>query len=280
MNVCRILHDDSCIGYGIDRRALHPLHHASMNAIEHVAQRLRTQSSQVWRHPTAIPSGNNTSPPVAQLDCNDSADTSPDGRVVPTPMPSAFEKYSKSLTNNPTCAGDVSGCTDTTVIHESDKRVLNPVAADRNGVVPVQFVELTAVSKLTDHSEGYFAESRSARKRGALGSVSSTPSIRASSSSSNDMQLVDAQPSSDQYLCTDLEVVLWREPCIMCAMALLHSRVKTVVYAHRNPQLGALGSQWKLHVEPQHLNHRFRVLRAVRKSPLDASYVESGPGNS
>ena len=43
-----------------------------------------------------------------------------------------------------------------------------------------------------------------------------------------------------------------------CAMALVHSRIRRVVYAEANSRCGALGSRVALHVLPQ-LNHKFRV---------------------
>ena len=50
------------------------------------------------------------------------------------------------------------------------------------------------------------------------------------------------------------------EPCTMCAMALLHSRIRTVVYKHPDPAHGALGSKYKLHAKAS-LNHSFAVYR-------------------
>lgn len=60
------------------------------------------------------------------------------------------------------------------------------------------------------------------------------------------------------YLCTQCEVFISHEPCCMCAMGLLHSRVATVTYFYPNPSIGALGSVHSLHTTPK-LNHHFRV---------------------
>lgn len=68
-------------------------------------------------------------------------------------------------------------------------------------------------------------------------------------------------PSSvaDQpYLCTGYELYLMREPCIMCAMAMVHSRFQRVVYAIEDESWGALGTKVCLH-GTKGLNHKFQV---------------------
>merc|ERR1712184_40909 len=49
--------------------------------------------------------------------------------------------------------------------------------------------------------------------------------------------------SEEDYLCQDCEVVTTHEPCIMCAMALVHSRVRLVAYRTADPKFGGLGGQ-------------------------------------
>jgi tRNA-specific adenosine deaminase 3 len=67
--------------------------------------------------------------------------------------------------------------------------------------------------------------------------------------------------SPNAYLCTDYDIFLTREPCTMCAMALLHNRFKRVFYgcAYDN---GALGSLFKLHTLPD-INHRYEVFAGI-----------------
>lgn len=46
----------------------------------------------------------------------------------------------------------------------------------------------------------------------------------------------------------------------MCAMALVHSRVRRVVYCAPNPGGGALGGAFRLHAQ-RSLNHHYTVYR-------------------
>ncbi|XP_050689854.1 uncharacterized protein LOC126982113 isoform X3 [Eriocheir sinensis] len=64
--------------------------------------------------------------------------------------------------------------------------------------------------------------------------------------------------TSSSYICTGCDVYLTHEPCMMCAMALLHSRVRRVFYLIPDPHLGALGSRTRLHTLPG-INHRYEV---------------------
>jgi tRNA(adenine34) deaminase len=66
----------------------------------------------------------------------------------------------------------------------------------------------------------------------------------------------------ENYRLTDCEVFVTLEPCAMCAMALMHARVRRVVYAAADPKTGVAGSVIDLFAEPR-LNHHTTVQGGV-----------------
>lgn len=64
------------------------------------------------------------------------------------------------------------------------------------------------------------------------------------------------------YRLPEVELYVTLEPCAMCAMALMHARVKRVVYGAADPKTGAAGSVIDLFAQQQ-LNHQTVVQGGV-----------------
>lgn len=65
------------------------------------------------------------------------------------------------------------------------------------------------------------------------------------------------------YRLTEATVYVTVEPCLMCVGALVHARVREVVYGAEEPKSGALVSSVRA-LELPGLNHRFAVSAGVR----------------
>jgi tRNA-specific adenosine deaminase 3 len=78
------------------------------------------------------------------------------------------------------------------------------------------------------------------------------------------MQLAaDLSHESEHYFLKDLTVLTDVEPCFMCSMALVHSRVGTVIFKNGNPTDGGLtslhGGRAAQIFNVKQLNHAFTV---------------------
>ncbi len=70
--------------------------------------------------------------------------------------------------------------------------------------------------------------------------------------------LRQAAQALGNYRLPECEVFVTLEPCAMCAMALLHARVKRVVYGATDPKTGAAGSVLDVFADAR-LNHHTSV---------------------
>lgn len=66
----------------------------------------------------------------------------------------------------------------------------------------------------------------------------------------------------NNYRLSDCTLYVTIEPCTMCAGAIIHSRVKRVVYGCTEPKAGAVESNDTL-LAGEHLNHRVEVIGGV-----------------
>ena len=66
------------------------------------------------------------------------------------------------------------------------------------------------------------------------------------------------------YRLVDCELFVTLEPCVMCSGAIMHARIKRVVFGARDAKTGACGSVVDLFAEGK-LNHHTQVLPSVRR---------------
>lgn len=66
------------------------------------------------------------------------------------------------------------------------------------------------------------------------------------------------------YRLPECELYVTLEPCVMCAGAIMHARIKRLVYGAMDPKTGACGSVVDLFAEPR-LNHHAEVIGGVMR---------------
>jgi tRNA(adenine34) deaminase len=74
--------------------------------------------------------------------------------------------------------------------------------------------------------------------------------------------LRDAAARLRNYRLPDCDLYVTLEPCAMCAGAILHARIRRLVFGARDPKTGACGSVIDLLAEPR-LNHHTEVTSGV-----------------
>jgi tRNA(adenine34) deaminase len=77
--------------------------------------------------------------------------------------------------------------------------------------------------------------------------------------------LREAAATLGNYRLTEAVVYVTLEPCLMCVGALVHARVRRVVFGAHEPKTGALGSTIDALAIPT-LNHRFATTGGVLES--------------
>lgn len=71
-----------------------------------------------------------------------------------------------------------------------------------------------------------------------------------------------AAQNLDTYRLLDTTLYVTLEPCAMCAGAMVHSRVRRLVYGAADPRAGAAGSIFNI-VQHAALNHRIEVAGGI-----------------
>ena len=110
---------------------------------------------------------------------------------------------------------------------------------------PLKHAAINVIRKLADyHASNYSHESKTTSPV-----LDSTPEDNG-----------EPGQNGSNYLLTGQTIFLTHEPCIMCSMALLHSRVKEVFYLYPMPLTGGCGSLTCLPTL-KGVNHRFSICK-------------------
>lgn len=83
------------------------------------------------------------------------------------------------------------------------------------------------------------------------------------------MALRAAAQALQTYRLLDTTLYVTLEPCAMCASAMVHARVKRLVYAAADPRAGASGSIFNITQHPA-LNHRLECTAGIMAEECSA----------
>jgi tRNA(adenine34) deaminase len=83
------------------------------------------------------------------------------------------------------------------------------------------------------------------------------------------LALTQAEAAVDDWRLIDCDLYVTKEPCAMCAGALVHTRIRRVIFGCADPAAGAAGSVINLLQMPT-LNHRCDIAAGVLESECGA----------
>ncbi|KAF9488937.1 cytidine deaminase-like protein [Pleurotus eryngii] len=129
--------------------------------------------------------------------------------------------------------------------------VPSPYGSESNSALPIAFA-----SHDTRNSANHPLRHSIMNVVRKIADYRNTPLSDATTESPSD----DNRQNGSHYLLTSLTLFTSHEPCVMCSMALLHSRVKEVVYIRAMGKTGGCGGLTCLPVL-KGVNHRFGILR-------------------
>lgn len=78
------------------------------------------------------------------------------------------------------------------------------------------------------------------------------------------LALTQAESAMEDWRLTDCDLYVTKEPCPMCAGAVVHCRIRRIIYGCPDPKGGATGGFWNL-VQAPNLNHRCEITGDVLK---------------
>ena len=81
--------------------------------------------------------------------------------------------------------------------------------------------------------------------------------------------ITQAAADGGDWRLTDCVLYVTKEPCVMCAGAIVHARVARVVFGVRDPQRGGAVSVFQV-LNNKHLNHRVEITEGVLETECRA----------
>ena len=76
------------------------------------------------------------------------------------------------------------------------------------------------------------------------------------------LALTQAEAAVGDWRLTDCDLYMTKEPCAMCAGAVVHTRIRRVIFGCADPTGGAAGSMMNL-LQMQSLNHQCQITSGV-----------------
>jgi tRNA(adenine34) deaminase len=87
------------------------------------------------------------------------------------------------------------------------------------------------------------------------------------------LALTQAEAAVGDWRLTDCDLYVTKEPCVMCAGAIVHTRIRRVIFGCTDLSAGAAGSVTNL-LQMQSLNHRCEIMSGVLQAECAAILLE------
>ena len=229
-NACVIVDPSSnkVIAHGVDETHAHPLHHAVMVAIENVADWQRKTFYNTEKEKNHVQDSK-------KIENGVSTTSGVDDRVCDSiQWNQGTIEVSQDSTN----------CVENSAVQDSHRKF--PSNTQQNNV-----------ANISNHSSAKRAMHERPYVDLSLNSSEKQLSKRCRQSKKATSQSLTEIP----YLCTGYDCYVLHEPCWMCAMALVHSRLRRVIFSISDKRSGGLGgSGHRLHSQ-RNLNHHYSVFQ-------------------
>lgn len=222
----------------------HPLRHALMECIEQVARAERVRRDEIAAMRSAI------------LKAGEAAAAGGDTRVEDASMSLSATGY-QSITNT------TNNCSTTTA---APTTITNTTTTSSSSTT-------ATITHRNDDGDGEEEEGTNDTKKIKRICLSEPSKFGSSTMAGVGVMGMGRADRGEHHLCAGCDAFVTVEPCAMCAMALVHSRIARVFYAIPSLEHGALGSRFMLHTEAS-VNHHFQVVRGLLETEARTSLAE------